>query len=66
MSKRSGLGKGLDALIPSGQTKPSPFGDGSGVTQVAVDLISAIRASRARNSILRNWKIWPHPSASTE
>jgi ParB family chromosome partitioning protein len=37
MSKRSGLGKGLDALIPSGQTKSS--GDGSGVTQVAVDLI---------------------------
>jgi ParB family transcriptional regulator, chromosome partitioning protein len=37
MSKRSGLGKGLDALIPTGQTKPS--GDGSGITQVAVDLI---------------------------
>ena len=37
MSKRSGLGKGLDALIPTGQTKPS--GDGSGVTQVPVDLI---------------------------
>jgi ParB family transcriptional regulator, chromosome partitioning protein len=37
MSKRSGLGKGLDALIPTGQTTPS--GDGSGVTQVPVDLI---------------------------
>ena len=37
MSKRSGLGKGLDALIPTGQIKPS--GDGSGVTQVLVDLI---------------------------
>ena len=37
MSKRSGLGKGLDALIPTSQTKPS--GDGSGVTQVPVDLI---------------------------
>ena len=37
MSKRSGLGKGLDALIPTGQTKPG--GDGSGVTQVPVDLI---------------------------
>jgi len=37
MSKRSGLGKGLDALIPTGQAKPS--GDGSGITQVAVDLI---------------------------
>jgi len=37
MPKRSGLGKGLDALIPTGQTKPS--GDGSGVTQVPVDLI---------------------------
>ena len=37
MPKRSGLGKGLDALIPTGQTTPS--GDGSGITQVAVDLI---------------------------
>lgn len=37
MSKRSGLGKGLDALIPTGQTTPS--GDGSGITQVPVDLI---------------------------
>lgn len=37
MSKRSGLGKGLDALIPSGQTKPG--GDGSGITQIPVDLI---------------------------
>jgi len=37
MPKRSGLGKGLDALIPTGQAKPG--GDGSGVTQVPVDLI---------------------------
>src|SRR5215207_7472013 len=37
MPQRSGLGKGLDALIPSGKTTSS--GDGSGVTQVAVDLI---------------------------
>src|SRR5215211_2789878 len=37
MPKHSGLGKGLDALIPTGQTTPS--GDGSGITQVAVDLI---------------------------
>jgi ParB family chromosome partitioning protein len=37
MPKRSGLGKGLDALIPTGQTTPG--GDGGGVTQVAVDLI---------------------------
>ena len=39
MSKRSGLGKGLDALIPTGQTTPGPSGYGSGITQVAVDLI---------------------------
>jgi ParB family chromosome partitioning protein len=37
MSKRSGLGKGLDALIPTGQ--PASKRDGSGVTQVALDLI---------------------------
>ena len=37
MSKRSGLGKGLDALIPPGQTAPGV--DRSGVTQVPVDLI---------------------------
>ncbi len=37
MAKRTGLGKGLDALIPAGQTTPS--GDGSGVTHIAVDLI---------------------------
>ncbi|NJC98942.1 MAG: stage 0 sporulation protein J [Anaerolineales bacterium] len=36
MPKRSGLGKGLDALIPAGQTKPG--GEG-GITQIAVDLI---------------------------
>jgi len=38
MAKRTGLGKGLDALIPSGQST-TPSGDGSGVTQIAVDLI---------------------------
>lgn len=38
MAKRTGLGKGLDALIPSGQAT-TPSGDGSGVTQIAVDLI---------------------------
>lgn len=37
MSKRSGLGKGLDALIPTGQAAPSR--DGSGVTQVPIDSI---------------------------
>src|SRR5215207_6788587 len=37
MAKRTGLGKGLDALIPAGQGAPA--GDGSGITQVAVDLI---------------------------
>ena len=38
MAKRSGgLGKGLDALIPAGEAKPS--GSGGGVTQIAVDLI---------------------------
>jgi ParB family chromosome partitioning protein len=36
MPPRSGLGKGLDALIPSGQSTPS--GEG-GVTQIAIDLI---------------------------
>jgi ParB family transcriptional regulator, chromosome partitioning protein len=37
MPPRSGLGKGLDALIPTGKTVSS--GEGSGVTQVAIDLI---------------------------
>lgn len=37
MPPRSGLGKGLDALIPTG--KASSSGEGSGVTQVAIDLI---------------------------
>jgi ParB family chromosome partitioning protein len=37
MPPRSGLGKGLDALIPTGKTTQS--GDGSGVTQVTIDLI---------------------------
>lgn len=36
MAKRTGLGKGLDALIPAGQAVSSPEG---GVTQIAVDLI---------------------------
>ena len=36
MPPRSGLGKGLEALIPSGQSTPS--GEG-GVTQIAIDLI---------------------------
>jgi len=38
MSKRTGLGKGLDALIPSGETKPSGQ-VGNGVAQVSTDLI---------------------------
>src|SRR5512140_2089331 len=37
MPKRTGLGKGLDALIPSGQSIPST--DGSGITHISVDLI---------------------------
>ena len=37
MPKRTGLGKGLDALIPAGESKPSS--GGGGVTQIAVDLI---------------------------
>jgi ParB family chromosome partitioning protein len=37
MPKRSGLGKGLDALIPSGQ--PASKKDGVGITQVPIDLI---------------------------
>ena len=37
--KRTGLGKGLDALIPAGQQAITPSGDGSGVTHIAVDLI---------------------------
>jgi len=37
MPPRSGLGKGLDALIPTGKTSAS--GDGNGVTQIAIDLI---------------------------
>lgn len=39
MPKRTGLGKGLDALIPSGEAKPSLGGGGGGPTQVAIDLI---------------------------
>lgn len=37
MAKRTGLGKGLDALIPAGETKTSS--GGGGITQIAVDLI---------------------------
>ena len=37
MPKRSGLGKGLDALIPTGQNIPSA--EGGGITHVSVDLI---------------------------
>ena len=44
MSKRTGLGKGLDALIPGGQAATtsettSGFTGGGGVTQVSIDLI---------------------------
>jgi len=39
MAKRSGLGKGLDALIPSGGTTTTSSTGGSGVTQVSVELI---------------------------
>jgi len=38
MPPRSGLGKGLDALIPTGQKTPGPGGTG-GVTQIAVEMI---------------------------
>jgi ParB family chromosome partitioning protein len=37
MAKRKGLGKGLDALIPAGETKTSSAG--GGVAQIADDLI---------------------------
>lgn len=37
MPKRTGLGKGLDALIPAGEAKTSS--GGGGVTQIAIDLI---------------------------
>ena len=37
MPKRTGLGKGLDALIPAGQSVVSS--EGSGVSQISVDLI---------------------------
>ena len=36
MPKRTGLGKGLDALIPAGQM---PSGDGSGISHVSIDSI---------------------------
>jgi ParB family transcriptional regulator, chromosome partitioning protein len=38
MPKRTGLGKGLDALIPTGQSIPSTDG-GGGVMHISVDLI---------------------------
>src|SRR5512132_1105938 len=38
MAKRTGLGKGLDALIPSGQAT-TPSSDGGGVAHIAIDLI---------------------------
>src|SRR5512138_582430 len=38
MPKRTGLGKGLDALIPAGQSVPSADG-GSGLTHIPVDMI---------------------------
>ena len=37
MAKRTGLGKGLDALIPAGEMKTSS--GGGGIAQIAVDLI---------------------------
>jgi len=37
MPKRTGLGKGLDALIPGGHSTPS--GEGGGVAQISIDLI---------------------------
>ena len=38
MPPRSGLGKGLDALIPTGQKTSGPAGEG-GIAQISVDLI---------------------------
>ncbi len=38
MPKRTGLGKGLDALIPTGQSVPSMDG-GGGLAHISVDLI---------------------------
>lgn len=39
-SKRSGLGKGLEALIPSGQAAAEPASGATGVIQVAVSQVS--------------------------
>ena len=41
MAQRTGLGKGLDALIPAGGKIPPSVsaGSGSGVQQVSVDVI---------------------------
>ena len=38
-AKRTGLGKGLDALIPAGQQAVTPSGEGVGVNHIAIDLI---------------------------
>ena len=38
MPPRSGLGKGLDALIPTGQKTTGSGGEG-GITQIPIDLI---------------------------
>ena len=40
MTKRSGLGRGLDALIPSEDDFTAPAGSSSGITQLAVSAIS--------------------------
>jgi len=39
MVKRSGLGKGLDALIPAGQQAITPSGEGTGIAHIPLDLI---------------------------
>jgi ParB family chromosome partitioning protein len=39
MPKRTGLGKGLDALIPGGRSAPAASISSGGVTQISVDLI---------------------------
>jgi ParB family chromosome partitioning protein len=39
MTKRSGLGRGLDALIPTGKTASPSGGDAGGVTQLPIDSI---------------------------
>jgi ParB family chromosome partitioning protein len=39
MPKRTGLGKGLDALIPAGRSAPATSISSGGVTQISVDFI---------------------------